>query len=178
MLVLLLIDEIFVYLWEALDHLRSLRLSNVFAILNWVRTQGRSPHVSGKIQKYLRPRRYLAKGTPQRLGNKLLVLFDVKPFSFIWSIDVCSTTLKQIMNLYATNEPTCKTPTTSDNVEEVSVNVRWAKIVPDSSCFWDFRCVKIAMFRRKGKTLKEKQYIVMLLALLHCFSRSWRHPAS
>ena len=36
----------------------------------WVRTQGRSPHASGKIQKHPRSRRHPPKGAPQRPGNK------------------------------------------------------------------------------------------------------------
>ena len=38
--------------------------------LKWVRTLGHSPHASGKIQKYLWPRRHPSKRAPQRPGNK------------------------------------------------------------------------------------------------------------
>ena len=36
----------------------------------WAQTQGCSPHVSGKIQKYLRPCWHSPKGEPQMPGNK------------------------------------------------------------------------------------------------------------
>ena len=47
--------------------------------LKSVRTQGRSPHASCKIQKYLRPRRHPPKGAPQRPGNKQQTIGELFP---------------------------------------------------------------------------------------------------